>query len=183
MKNGSNVRKVKSLYTLRPYHNWKHIEKCLSFFDKRLQPHATDELLFAVVYHDAIYNPESNTNEEDSASLAKLDLSGLELNLNKISDLIISTKHRYHTSFADDDETQCMLDVDLSILGSPRDEYIEYAQSIREEYLFVNYPTFAKARIDFLQKMLSRKVIFNKLTELESVARTNLYDEIVHLSR
>jgi predicted metal-dependent HD superfamily phosphohydrolase len=116
-------------------------------------------------------------------SLAKLDLSGLGLNLNKISDLILSTKHHYHTTFADDDETQCMIDVDLSILGSPRDEYIEYSQSIREEYLFINYQTFSAARIDFLQKMLSRKQIFHKLTELESVARTNLYDEIVHLSR
>jgi predicted metal-dependent HD superfamily phosphohydrolase len=143
----------------------------------------TDELLFAIVYHDSIYNPSSNTNEEDSVSLAKLDLSGLGLNLNKISDLILSTKHHYHTTFADDDETQCMIDVDLSILGSPRDEYIEYSQSIREEYLFINYQTFSAARIDFLQKMLSRKQIFHKLTELESVARTNLYDEIVHLSR
>lgn len=141
----------------------------------------SDELLFAVIYHDIIYNPSSKTNEEDSASVAKLDLSGMRLDLNKIERLILSTKHeQIHQP---DVETQCMIDADLSILGSPKSEYLSYMVSIREEYSFVNYLDYSYGRIQFLQKMLSREKIFYKLTELESIARTNLYDEIVYLSR
>ncbi len=179
----AEFRKVKSLYKFRPYHNWNHIEKCLGFFENRLNQYVTDELLFSVVYHDAIYDPTSKTNEEDSVSVAKLDLSGMGLNLNRIEDIILSTKHTYSNSFTEDSEIQCMLDVDLSILGSPKDEYDEYSKQIRNEYSYVDDAHFALGRIDFLQKMLSRKVIFNKLTELESAARNNLYEEIVRLSR
>jgi predicted metal-dependent HD superfamily phosphohydrolase len=182
MSNPSNVIKVKTLYHMRPYHNWEHIEKCLWFLETRMKEFVSDELSFAVVYHDVIYNPSSKTNEEDSISVAKLDLSGMGLNLNKIESLILATKH-VHDFVATDDETQCMLDVDLSILGSAKTEYHEYVVGIREEYSFVDYTGYSRGRIEFLQKMLSRKRIFYKLVELESIARTNLYDEIVYLSR
>lgn len=178
----SNLMKVKPLYGLRPYHNWIHVEKCLSLLETRLKEFVTDELLFAIVYHDVIYNPASKTNEEDSVSVAKLDLSGIGVNLNRIEKLILSTKH-IHGFTTEDDEVQCMIDVDLSILGSSETEYIEYTKSIREEYSFVDYYDYSIARTEFLKKLLSRERIFYKLTELEAVARKNLYDEIVYLSR
>lgn len=182
LKTGDVARKLKSLYQNRPYHNWNHIENCLSFFDHQLKQHSTDELLFAVVYHDAIYNPNSKTNEEDSVSVAKLDLAGEGLDLNKIERLILATKHEFNKKFHDD-ETQCMVDVDLSILGSDTDDYIDYTNKIREEYNHVDDLSFSKGRIDFLKRLLSKSAIFYKLTHLESKARKNIYEEIMRLSR
>lgn len=179
----SELHKIKSLYKGRPYHNWAHIERCLNFFNKRLNRYITPELLFSVVYHDAVYDPSSRTNEEDSVAVAKLDLSGMELNLNRVSDIILATKHNHNNDFADDVEIQCMLDVDLSILGANADEYIDYSNKIREEYSYVDPAHYSVARVDFLQKMISRKTIFHHLSELESQARENLYEEIVRLSR
>ena len=182
LKRGDAARKLKSLYQNRPYHNWTHIENCLYFFDHQLKKFSTDELLFAVVYHDAIYNPTSKTNEEDSVSVAKLDLAGEDLDLNKIERLILATKHEFDKKFSDD-ETQCMVDVDLSILGSEPKDYIDYANKIREEYSHVDEVSFSKGRSDFLKKLLSKSFIFYKLTHLESKARKNIYEEIMRLSR
>lgn len=176
----SNLKRVRSLYGLRPYHNWNHVEKCIWLLKSRLCSFITDELLFATIYHDVIYNPSSKTNEEDSVEMSKLELSDMGLNLNKIESLILSTKH-IHDFVAADDETECILDVDLSILGSPMDEYNEYSRSIREEYLFINYIDYSKERIKFLEKMISRERIFYKLTDLELVSRKNMKNEILHL--
>ena len=50
----------------RFYHTLEHIEDVLKqLLNADLLKH--DELFLAAVFHDIIYNPQSNTNEEDSA--------------------------------------------------------------------------------------------------------------------
>jgi predicted metal-dependent HD superfamily phosphohydrolase len=180
METGLSKIGIKSLYKGRKYHNWTHVESCLGYFNRRLSEFATEELLFAIVYHDSIYNPESKTNEEDSVSVAKTDLSGLGLDLNKIETYILATKHT--GEIYQDDATQCMLDVDLSILGASPELYKNYSDAIRQEYSFVSDKDYFIGRKSFLEKMLVREKLFYKLTEFEASARLNLKNEIVYLS-
>jgi pantetheine-phosphate adenylyltransferase len=48
------------------------------------------------------------------------------------------------------------LDLDLSILGAPQEEYIEYAKAIRQEYIHVDDETFRRERGAFLKRWLAR---------------------------
>ncbi len=51
----------------RHYHTLEHIADML-FRGRELE--LSDEQIYAIWYHDAIYDPRSTTNEEDSAALA-----------------------------------------------------------------------------------------------------------------
>ena len=77
--------------------------------------------------------------------------------LNKIIEMIIATKHNklYH-----DININYLLDIDLSVLGYPEKEILEYEKGIRYEYSFVDDYTYRKERIKFLQGMLDRKNIY-----------------------
>ena len=166
------------------YHRPGHIYDCLSLlYDESLRNFITSELKFALLYHDVMYDPKAKDNEENSAALAVIDLSDVyrynEVGLNKIVELILLKKHTGTPT--DDSESQCMLDVDLSILGSEPYKYKSYADGIRREYSFVSDDDYRRGRVDFLTKLLQRPKIYYKLTRLEELARTNIQNEIMHL--
>ena len=79
----------------RFYHTLEHIEDVLKqLLNADLLKH--DELFLAAVFHDIIYNPQSNTNEEDSAefflhSAKSTSLTGEQKE--HIKQLILDKKH------------------------------------------------------------------------------------------
>ena len=172
--------------SLTHYHRLSHIGDCWMYLKHpSIFPHVSSELKFSIIYHDIIYDPSSNKNEENSAALAILDLSSIYKDepkkLSKIVDLILSTKH--NRALTSDEETQCILDIDLSILGSEPKKYELYSSNVFLEYRpFVSRKDYVKGRIEFLSKMLDRSKIYYKLKELEVNARKNISNEILHLS-
>ena len=56
----------------RYYHTIDHIHYLLDFFEKKnlLNDH---ELFLTAIFHDAVYDPKSSANEEDSAVLFKTE--------------------------------------------------------------------------------------------------------------
>ena len=166
------------------YHRTPHILDCWTqLSDDSIIGCVTDELKFALLYHDVVYDPRAKDNEEKSAGLAILELSDVyrkdDVGLNKIVELILITKHSGETTV--DPESQCMLDIDLSILGSPTEKYKLYAENIRREYSFVSHGDYARGRITFLSGLLQRPKIYYKLTHLEQRARKNINNEILYL--
>ena len=169
---------------LTHYHRVSHVYDCFFILsDPSLSDFVTSELKFAILYHDVVYKPGANDNEENSAALAFTELSQIYhddvVGLNKIVDLILLTKHTGEST--DDVESQCMLDIDLSILGSNSVKYKWYADLIRMEYSFVSDEDYVRGRITFLGSLLHRPKIYYKLTNLEEQARTNINNEILYL--
>ncbi|AZA82721.1 hypothetical protein C1637_20235 [Chryseobacterium lactis] len=118
---------------------------------------------FSVFYHDIIYDATSKSNEEKSAETAEKRLAELGLNRNEIqliSTQIMATKSHQQS---DDEDTNYLLDADLSILGKDFEVYSEYTKMIRKEYSI--YP-------DFLYKP-GRKKVLKHFLELESIFKTN----------
>lgn len=174
------ILELTRLYTdpSRKYHNLKHICSMLMGAPQPL----TSEQTIAIWFHDAIYNPISPTNEEDSAELVtKLyDVDKLEryADIDVIKSIIMSTKK--HQPLCD--QAALVLDLDLAILGTPPHIYEEYVKSVSSEYLaHVPAELFHFGRSEFLIKFLERDTLFftdwGKRT-FEDRARANLKAEL-----
>ncbi|HEY9486678.1 MAG TPA: hypothetical protein VIQ51_00020 [Chryseosolibacter sp.] len=165
----------------RHYHTLVHLDDVL----KQLVPLKNaftnwQAIVFAVAYHDAIYNALRGNNEEKSALLAVERLKSIgvpEEYVSRCQQLILATKKHE----AADYETNLFTDADLSILGSDTVTYNLYLKNIRQEYAM--YP-------DILYNAGRKKVLFHFLNmdqifktkefsgRFEAQARKNLQDEL-----
>ena len=161
----------------RHYHNFTHIADCLRHFDSAATlAHLPQAVEFALWFHDAVYDPQSLTNEEDSAQLAcdcLHSLGALETLEPHVHALILATKHHIASPATD---TALLLDIDLTILGQPAAAFDRYEAQIREEYAWVPDTTFAKKRAELLRQFLARPRLYSTdffFAQLEQPARTH----------
>lgn len=118
-----------------------------------------NELVWAVLFHDAIYDPTAKDNEARSADWAISCLRGtLIAKEHVIRGLILSTKT--HQPFDESKESMLILDADLAILGCDPVGYKAYAEAIRKEYTWVAEEDYRAGRAKVLQGFLDRKRIY-----------------------
>ena len=175
-------------YTLpdRFYHNLIHIEDCLFIFDQTqfLAVHP-EEVELAIWFHDAIYEPRRNNNEQRSAEWAKrvIQQSGLPGEIaERVPQLILATRHNEEVTNTD---AQLMVDVDLSILGRENSVFWRYEENIRKEYAWVPDDLFRQRRIEILSGFLNRPYLYyhqEYRARFEEQARVNLTQAIARLS-
>ena len=171
--------------THRAYHTLEHIAACLSHLDAvRDEAENPDEIEMALWFHDAIYDPFSGSNEEDSAEWAAdwlQDRGAVEPVTARIVDHILSTKsHKAPDSL----DGQYMLDIDLSILGTTPEVYDAFEKNIRREYKRVPGFIFRKKRKAILEGFLTRDAIYSTdyfAQKLEDQARANLKRTLLDL--
>lgn len=170
------VRMLKWRYTEPPraYHNWRHVEHCLREFEQiRHQARNPAAVEWAIRFHDAIYVPGADDNEEKSADLARLWLDD-EI-AEEAARLIMLTKT--HDPADDDIDGQIICDCDLAVLAFTPDMFDQYEVLIREEYSFVSDDDFRLGRMAFIRSMLDRDRIFRTgffYEKYEMRARENL---------
>ncbi|RYZ32587.1 MAG: hypothetical protein EOP49_37305, partial [Sphingobacteriales bacterium] len=119
----------------RHYHNLQHLQNVLDELEAVKKEIADWSLLIlSVAYHDIIYNPLKQNNEEKSGVLAvkRLREAGLAPeSADIVNNHILATKgHR----ISDCPDTNFLTDADLSILGSAPGIYNLYSKQIRKEY-------------------------------------------------
>jgi predicted metal-dependent HD superfamily phosphohydrolase len=162
----------------RAYHTTQHITECLEQFDlaSHLASHS-GEVQAALWFHDAIYDPRSDQNEERSAAWARevlAEAGGASPLLLRVRDLVLATRHSREPQTAD---ARLTVDIDLSILGSATPRFDEYEAQVRREYSWVPDPEFREARMKILRTFLARPFIYATgffRERLESGARSNL---------
>jgi predicted metal-dependent HD superfamily phosphohydrolase len=165
----------------RHYHNLTHLDNLvaeLSPFKHRFSN--WDVIVFAIAYHDIIYNTLKSDNEEKSADLAVKRLKEISFPENLIARckaIILATKKHEMA----DEETNLFTDADLSILGSEPNVYKLYSEQIRKEYKI--YPDFVynPGRKKVLTHFLEMEKIFKTREfsiKYESQARLNLEQEL-----
>jgi len=111
-----------------------------------------DELFLAAVYHDAVYDPQANDNEEGSAALFLAEAKSASLNklqMDSINRLILDTKKHKPSS----EKSQLLIKADLSILEQPLSKLIEYEHQIFKEFQFVDYKVYQPKRIEILNQL------------------------------
>ncbi len=176
--------------TQRAYHSLAHIQQLFVQFDQTMaylhNPHL---IALALYYHDVIYDPMRSDNELKSAEymVDKLKHYLSDDQRRTIYALIIMTATHQLDGLTDSDkcsDAAYLLDMDLSILGTPWPQYERYAQAVRQEYAHVSDIDYRVGRIAVLKKLLTHPKIY--LTQyyykrLEQQARENMAREITLL--
>ena len=147
----------------RHYHDVRHLEECLrelanvrglSEQDRRL-------LRWAILWHDAVYEPGLNRNEERSAELATEELTGCGVDDDDVAEVArlirLTERHRVEPG---DHLGALMISIDLSILGSDRERYRGYIADVRKEYAHVPDPMWQAGRAAVLKRLLDVDPLF-----------------------
>jgi predicted metal-dependent HD superfamily phosphohydrolase len=149
----------------RAYHDWTHVTTCVE--QLRTLPIAAQRAAFlAILFHDAVYVAGAADNERRSADLAlevltaRCTLPRAELRV--VERMILATRDHHALAGTLTADEQTMLDVDLSILGAPWEDYDAYARGVRQEYVpaVTTAARFRVGRSQFLSGMLRRPHIF-----------------------
>lgn len=170
----------------RYYHTLVHLDNLTAeLFTIKEKITDWQTLMFSIAYHDIIYNPLRNDNEEKSADLAFSRLTFLnlpEVQKQKCKEQVIATKGHNHSA---DSDTNYFTDADLAILGSEPGLYKEYSKAIRKEYQGYPDVVYRQARkkvLDYFMQMpkIYKTTFFASLYEAQ--ARKNISNEFKELS-
>jgi predicted metal-dependent HD superfamily phosphohydrolase len=183
------------------YHTPVHLLEMLSYLYIVLENHHNNDgptflkqdndeqaILLSIFFHDAIYDPTSTKNEEDSAVLFESfanDCKMIKSLQVKVSTFILATKAH---KISDDNSTSLalFLDLDMAVLGKEEHAYLAYAALIRKEFNFVPHETYCEKRAEVLETFLKNTAIYGTMImrrALEQRARSNVRKEIALLRK
>lgn len=181
-------KEIETKYTEkgRHYHLLLHLENMFRELDD-VKTNISDftTVSFSVFYHDIIYNASSKSNEEKSAMKAIERLTELGLpqdEITTVSDQILATK--LHQKSGNEDSNY-LLDADLSILGKDLESYLAYTRMIRKEYSIYPDLLYKPGRKKVLKYFLELDSLFKTdyfIAKYEEQARSNIAAEIQLLS-
>ena len=175
---------------IRHYHTIAHVAEVAGHYDRVAadigwgQP---DEVLLAVLFHDAVYRAGASDNERASAEFARASanrwLSHMALDHQRVTTLIeLTAAHGRLDRTSIDEEATLFLDCDMAILGADPDGYQRYADAVAAEFRpLIPLAGYRAGRRAFLERVLQSARIF--LSDyfhgrLDAAARRNLSGEL-----
>lgn len=175
----------------RAYHGWRHIQALL-----RLREEVADRLadpsavLWAILFHDAVYDPRAADNEERSARLLEAaEVAGLDdATRSRAARLIrMTAAHAIPGRLPADEgaDAALFLDMDLSILGATPAAFDAYEAGVRHEYAHVAEPAFRSGRAAILRRFAERERLYLSdwgRQRFEAAARANIARSLAALS-
>ena len=161
----------------RHYHSIQHIVECLEHFHQ-IKTYLDDTLSveLAIWFHDVIYNPQANDNEQQSADYMLRMLENVlgSEQIAKIYAWILATKAHASTT---DTDLAYLLDIDLAILASDPMRFAEYERQIQQEYAWVEPSLYVKKRQQVLKHFLEKQLLYQTpffQKRYERLAKQNL---------
>lgn len=174
----------------RHYHDQRHLRECLALWTRwREYSLRAGEVAIALWFHDAIYDPQGSNNELNSAAWAARSLMRAGANSDtaqRVHDLVMATQHDAPAALGSSPDARLLVDIDLSILGSPADHFERYDQDVRKEYAWVSGFRYQEARAQVLQSFLDRPQLYHgeqAVALLEAQARINLAAALSRLAQ
>jgi predicted metal-dependent HD superfamily phosphohydrolase len=173
--------------THRYYHDLTHLAEVLAAL--RVLTAETDlpvPVVCAAYWHDAVYDPRADDNEQRSADLAAAELSRLGLApqvVEEVVRLVLLTVA--HDPVAEDRHGALLSDADLAVLAAEPHRYERYAAGVRREYAHVGPLAFQEGRAAVLRDLLGRPRLYatqEGRRRWEDAARRNLRDELIRLT-
>jgi predicted metal-dependent HD superfamily phosphohydrolase len=146
----------------RRYHGVAHLLAVLRTLDTIAPTWAVDDIAavrLGAWFHDAVYDPRRDDNEECSALLAERVLGDLGVAAARAA----AVGHLVRTTAGHSGDTpdEAMLaDADLAILGAEPAAYQTYATAVRAEYAHLDDESWRTGRRAVLDDFLGRDVIY-----------------------
>lgn len=156
----------------RHYHDLRHIADLLVWG----QAFPLDDIqVWAVWFHDAIFDVSRKDNEELSAQLAERRLPAMGYDdafVGEVAQIVRDTEKHIATT----PRAEAVLDVDLAPLAIPEPAFIANRARIRKEHAHATDAQFVAGTAAFAESMLQREHIFHTAwgRAREAKARHNL---------
>ncbi len=174
----------------RHYHDWSHIEALLHHMagveSELNDPKAVQ---YAILFHDAIYDPRAKDNERRSADLLIAAAPPLlPESLTHARRMIEATEgHFLPDDLSGPAQSDCahFLDMDLGILGASPERFDIYEDQIRREYAHVPCAAFREGRAKVLRHFGERETLYFSewgKDRFEATARSNLARSLAALT-
>ena len=161
------------------YHNLNHVYSFVNLFEKynKFINNYKNEFLISIYFHDIIYIPSRNDNEEESINMFNKfynEVKPNNLNKEKVIEFIAETKN--HSLSKDYDfELDLFLDMDMQIVAD--ENWEDYENKIRKEYCFMDETEYKNKRRQFLQSLVNKNRIFRTqifYDTYEQIAKNNI---------
>jgi predicted metal-dependent HD superfamily phosphohydrolase len=186
----------------RAYHTWDHVadllEKLSDFSDLSTR---SDIIAVSVFWHDAVYRTQNQNggprpdyeNVRDSGKLFRQYTLLNKSDADAAYELIMATANhlqaraekQYYTGFADDFDL--FLDLDLSSLASPWEEFVEDLARIRTEFSWAPEVVFCSIQLQILTNFAKDDVRLYRRAETSEkwrdAARANLKRCVTELQK
>jgi predicted metal-dependent HD superfamily phosphohydrolase len=169
----------------RRYHDLNHLAAVLGLVDELAAAAVDpDAVRLAAWYHDVVYDPTRDDNEQVSAERARAGLRGLvpDERREEVGRLVLLTAG--HDPDPGDADGAVLCDADLAVLASEPARYAVYASAVREEYGHLSDAEFTAGRIAVLERLLALPELYRVPTvaaEWTPRARANLTAELALL--
>ncbi len=167
----------------RAYHTAEHLAEMFAALD-RLTDEVPPAVVCAVLWHDAVYDPEEADNEERSAELARSALAKLGADAWLIEETVRLVRlTAAHKPEPGDTVGELLSDADLAVLAAGPGRYARYTQQVRAEYQHVDNTGWRVGRAAVLRGLLEGGLYRTPVAqEWEELARRNLRDELRSLA-
>jgi predicted metal-dependent HD superfamily phosphohydrolase len=178
----------------RHYHNRAHVTAVLTAVAMLTEPAdgsavrvALDDGELAAVrlaawYHDAVYDPRADDNEQRSAQLARRQLTDAGADPAVVAEVVrLVQLTRDHSANGDDPAGSVLCDADLAVLAGDGAAYDRYVRAVRKEYAFVPDDRFRTGRAAVLRRLIEHPSIYATgpgRERWEADARANLSREL-----
>ena len=169
---------------LEPQRHYHTLEHVASMLHVGRQFPLDDEQTMAIWFHDAVYDPQSDQNEQKSARLAQkwLAKAGWSVEaIERVGRMVLDTRGHVPST----PQSELVLDLDLMSLAVGPEAFARNTEAIRREYAHVPDEDFTAGRRGFFEGMMHRERLY--YTEwgqqnLEAPARANLQRAIEELT-
>ena len=139
----------------RHYHNLDHLNDLINQINENKSKYSQKEyekLIIASLFHDCIYEPSKNDNEEKSAQFFEscvVDKS--DRDMQEIKQIILDTKTHQATIQLSEKFNQ----LDMSIVERDFDQLLKWERGIKEEFK-VYGEKYKDGRLKFLESLLDK---------------------------
>jgi pantetheine-phosphate adenylyltransferase len=135
----------------RFYHNEEHLAFLLNKIQASHWSEAEKEILYLVAFfHDVVYKPKGQDNEEKSAELFEQLCGANEAIKKQVSEMILDTKS--HTPSSELSEYFCKIDLSI-VTDSNFIELLAWEKKIFKEFQVFDYSLYKVGRINVLEKL------------------------------
>ena len=181
-------RELKKRYTgsARHYHNLEHLHFMITRSEEiKTSLRDPEMVVFAIYYHDLVYNVLRKDNEVRSARIARSRLEELGIPEDRIAHCVAMIEATKDHPLSEDQDTNYLLDLDMAILGVSPERYLLYTEQVREEYAIYPDMLYNKGRKHVLQQFFADEHLFRTdvfKVEFEAKASRNIQSELARLN-
>ena len=140
----------------RSYHHLIQVNDLISQINENKSKFSEKEyekLMLAAIFHDVVYDPSSQTNEEDSANfLIECAVDKTNADILDVNQMILDTKTHNSTTKL----SESFNNYDMNIVERDFDQLLEWENGIAEEYSVYPKEQYKEGRVKFLESLLDK---------------------------